>query len=195
MARKRRRSNPREKSQRVTVSIGSKQELPKKPPAWDQKLDQERLREILSSGIRLDEPTILKPTAPPLVIPDEWLAKTPPSVADLSAWQDNSQALNTTYRQGIAYGLVAGTLALILGFVLAILGFSQAIDFGIEGSGVSVRLLTASPGVLFAIIGLIIIVRYKPKVTRKSISTQHTGGGVTYYHRQENTTAGSRLAS
>ena len=199
MSRKRRRSNPKGKSQRVTVSIGSKPKPPKKP-TLDTKLDLEGLQPSFSPDIlrarlaELPPLPLLKQAPTPPVIPDELLTRASPSIADLPAWQDNSQAFNATYRYGIVYGLVAGTSALALGFILAILGLAQAIDFGFEGAETIVRLKTASPGALFAIVGLVIILWFKPKLSRKSVSTQHTGGGRTSYRREESTTAGARLA-
>lgn len=68
----------------------------------------------------------------------------------------------TTYRIGIVMGISAGTLFCVAGFVLMFLGLTGTIEWVIETADLTSRLLNASPGVVLALMGMIIVWRYKP---------------------------------
>jgi len=107
-----------------------------------------------------------------------------------------------TYRIGIVMGIATGALAFVGGFVLSILGLTGSVQLLVEGAGMTAKLTNASPGVVFCLLGMLIVMRFKPKVTRtvqkrESSSQGYSGGG--YYSRSrsdysENRTSGSRLA-
>lgn len=70
-----------------------------------------------------------------------------------------------TYRKGIIAGLLIGGLVFIAGFVLCILGLSGAVEMILEGASLKVRLVNASPGVAFAFLGMIVMWKFKPKIS------------------------------
>lgn len=109
-----------------------------------------------------------------------------------------------TYRIGIIMGISVGALFLVAGFVLCLLGLTGTIEWLIQGGSFTSRLTNASPGALFAVVGLVVIVRYKPKTTaatetktEKAVEFRPDGGSYTYSHRTttENKTSGARLSS
>ena len=69
--------------------------------------------------------------------------------------------------------LCSGILCIIGGFILTILGFAGSIDWIIEGTDFTSKLMNASPGVLLMIIGFLIIIlkrmAIRSKKTNKSI--------------------------
>ncbi|WP_152415283.1 leucine-rich repeat domain-containing protein [Caenispirillum salinarum] len=69
------------------------------------------------------------------------------------------------YLVGTVAGIVVGALFVIAGFVLAILGISGAVDFIVEANTIKSKLTNASPGVVFATLGAIVLWRYKPRST------------------------------
>ncbi len=73
------------------------------------------------------------------------------------------------YRDGIIFGLYVGVLCLILGFVLIILGVSGSIDLIVEAGGIKSKMINATPGSMFSLFGLIILWKYKPKITERTI--------------------------
>lgn len=70
-----------------------------------------------------------------------------------------------TYGAAIMVGICAGILFAVGGIVLALLGISGAVEFVIESTSINARLTNASPGVVVAAMGMIIIWRYKPRLT------------------------------
>jgi hypothetical protein len=71
---------------------------------------------------------------------------------------------NATYRIGIIVGQCFGGVACLGGLLLIVLGLSGQIDWILQAGAFSSRLANASPGALFAVIGLVILWRYKPIV-------------------------------
>lgn len=69
------------------------------------------------------------------------------------------------YLYGTLLGIAIGGLAFIGGFVLALLGLSGAIEWVVEAGSLSSRLSNASPGIVFAVAGMIVVWRYKPRVS------------------------------
>lgn len=70
-----------------------------------------------------------------------------------------------TYFVGTLMGISVGAIVCISGFVLCILGLSGTIEWIFEAADFKSRISNASPGVFFALLGAIILWRYKPKVT------------------------------
>jgi hypothetical protein len=109
-----------------------------------------------------------------------------------------------TYRVGIIMGISVGALFLVAGFILCLLGLSGTIEWLVKGGGFTSRLTNASPGALFAVVGLIVVIRYKPKITaqtqtdtQKATHVAPSGGSYSYTRetKYENKTSGSRLSS
>jgi hypothetical protein len=82
-----------------------------------------------------------------------------------------------TYRLGIIIGQVVGGLAFLGGAGLAFAGLSGNVEWLVTGIGFSSKLTNASPGVVFAVAGIIIMWRYKPRM-RDNISFDGDGGKV-----------------
>lgn len=87
----------------------------------------------------------------------------------------NAKYKSQTYRQGVLVGQVFGILTLIAGFVLSVAGISGSIEWLVEASGLTSRLTNATPGVVFVIVDMIIIWRYKPHVSH-DIQFDREGG-------------------
>ena len=68
------------------------------------------------------------------------------------------------YLIGTILGISIGALFCIAGFVIAILGLTGSIEWVFEAGGLKSRLSNASPGAFFALLGMIVIWRYKPKI-------------------------------
>lgn len=73
-------------------------------------------------------------------------------------------AMIRTYREGSWFGMVVGALLLLGGFVMTVMGLSGTSEWIIESMSLRARLVNASPGAVFAIIGMVLMFRYKPKV-------------------------------
>jgi hypothetical protein len=69
-----------------------------------------------------------------------------------------------TYRLAILMGIAIGGVFALAGFVLCLLGLSGSIEWLVEGASLKAKLTNASPGIVFAGMGMIIIWRYKPVV-------------------------------
>lgn len=79
-----------------------------------------------------------------------------------------------TYRLGIIVGQTFGGAACLGGLVLILLGLSGQIEWILQAGGLNSRLANASPGALFAVIGLVILWRYKP-IIRDDFSVRPGG--------------------
>ena len=81
------------------------------------------------------------------------------------------------YREGIIIGLSIGALCLVFGFVLIILGVSGSIDWFVEAGGIKSKMINATPGSVFSLIGLMILWKYKPKIksTKRTIKETKVG--------------------
>lgn len=69
-----------------------------------------------------------------------------------------------TYRYAILLGISIGAVFCAAGFVLALLGLAGTIEFFVEAVGIKARLANASPGAFFALLGMVLIWRFKPKM-------------------------------
>ncbi|MCG8311975.1 MAG: hypothetical protein MI976_02060 [Pseudomonadales bacterium] len=76
--------------------------------------------------------------------------------------KNRSQSSNA-YLIGSIAGIVVGALFVIAGFILALLGFSGNTDLIVESTDLTAKLTNASPGVVFAFLGMIVLWRYKPR--------------------------------
>jgi hypothetical protein len=72
-----------------------------------------------------------------------------------------------TYRIGIVLGISLGALFCVAGFVLIVLGLSGSIEWVFEATNFKSKISNASPGVMLALMGMIIIWRYKPRISDK----------------------------
>jgi hypothetical protein len=77
--------------------------------------------------------------------------------------------LTKGYIHSIMIGLIIGSFFSIAGFILTLLGLSGSIEWIIESNGIQSKLSNASPGVFFALLGLLTLFWYKPSIkTHKS---------------------------
>lgn len=67
-----------------------------------------------------------------------------------------------TYFWGTIIGILVGAVFALAGFVLVLLGVSGAIDWLVEMDDFKAKMINAGPGVVFAVLGTIILWRYKP---------------------------------
>ena|ERR1700688_4288640 len=79
----------------------------------------------------------------------------------------------TIYFVGTVIGLVVGTILCLGGLAIVIMGFTGSITWLVQGAGLSSKLYNASPGVMFAAFGLVVLWRFKPRIEerKKSSST------------------------
>lgn len=109
-----------------------------------------------------------------------------------------------TYRIGITMGIATGALAFIGGFVLSLLGLTGSVQLLVEDLGITAKLTNASPGVVFCLLGMLIVLHFKPKITRsvdrqqQSANHRYADGGH-YSSRNsrytEHHTSGARFSS
>lgn len=76
----------------------------------------------------------------------------------ISEEQNNS----STFRVTTLFGQAIGGISLFFGFAFSLLGLSGTLDLIIESNDIKAKLVNASPGVVFIIVGLFILWRYKP---------------------------------
>ena len=69
-----------------------------------------------------------------------------------------------SFREGNLFGMFVGALALLGGFVSSLLGLTGSVEWFLTYESISMKLLNASPGAIFSVIGFIIMLRYKPRV-------------------------------
>jgi hypothetical protein len=107
-----------------------------------------------------------------------------------------------TYRVAIVMGLATGAIVFLGGFVLCILGLAGSVQLILEGPGLGAKLTNASPGIVFALLGMAVVWRFKPKISHtvhteeKRIDHTVSGGTYTssYVASDEKKTSGARLA-
>lgn len=92
---------------------------------------------------------------------DGWLSL-PTSVLDSAGYKSQ------TYRMALLTGQGIGFLALLGGVILSLLGISGNIEWLVEAHGVTSKLTNASPGLAIAILGVVILWRYKPHVSHET---------------------------
>ena len=79
---------------------------------------------------------------------------------------ETSKLDDGTYRIAIVMGISVGAIFMVAGFILCVLGLTGSIEWILEGGGLKSRLTNGSPGVLFALIGLVVLWRYKPRISQ-----------------------------
>ena len=78
---------------------------------------------------------------------------------------ETAQYKSETYRRAIYIGQLFGVLAMLAGFILSIAGVAGSIDWIVESNSLTGRLTNATPGVFFVFVGMLILWRYKPKIS------------------------------
>ncbi len=76
----------------------------------------------------------------------------------------SSQPTIRIFREGNLFGMFIGGLALLGGFISFLLGLTGTVSWIIDAETISMRLFNASPGAVFSVIGLIVMIKYKPRV-------------------------------
>ncbi len=84
-----------------------------------------------------------------------------------------TKTTSSAFKVALIYGQTIGAIAFFLGFALCIMGLTGSIELLFEGKGIQAKIYNATPGVIFAFFGFLIIWRYKPKnshtITEKKI--------------------------
>lgn len=86
-----------------------------------------------------------------------------PSVANT---QFGMQALHYEFVI-VLISLIGGIGCLVAGIVLTVLGFTGSIEWIVEASGFTSRLINASPGIVLMIIGFWLTLKSRPKIKAK----------------------------
>lgn len=69
-----------------------------------------------------------------------------------------------THKTGSIMGIIIGGLISFLGIFLLLFGLTGSIDWLVNAGGISSKLINASPGIVIVVVGMIILIRYKPRV-------------------------------
>jgi hypothetical protein len=77
-----------------------------------------------------------------------------------------------TYQTGVMFGLILSAILIFIGLGLCIAGFTGSIEWVVSGKGFGSKLANASPGVLFAVMGFVIAIWYKPSYKFSFVATQ-----------------------
>ncbi len=78
---------------------------------------------------------------------------------------DSGVTPEKAYLIGTILGICIGALFCLFGVVITILGFSGSVQWILKGPSFTSRLVNAGPGVVFAALGVVVLWRYKPKVS------------------------------
>ncbi len=70
--------------------------------------------------------------------------------------------MKRAYTFGIVLGISVGALFCICGLIIIILGFTGRIEWVMEVDGLTSKLTNAGPGGFFALLGMLILWRYRP---------------------------------
>ena len=92
-------------------------------------------------------------------------------IEELKVYADLAKTLSQdskVYLIGTVMGISVGAIFCVAGFTLAILGLTGNIEWIFEAANLKSRLTNASPGALFALMGMIIIWRYKPQIRNQT---------------------------
>lgn len=88
------------------------------------------------------------------------------------------------YFKAIRKGQNAGWICIIAGLILTILGFTGSITWFIETLGLKSRIINASPGIIFLVAGVILLLIYKPRIEAESEETTPQVGKRQYSWRR-----------
>lgn len=86
------------------------------------------------------------------------------AISDLVKLLESHPPTIRSFREGNLFGMFVGSLALLGGFVSSLLGLTGSVEWFFKSGSISMKLLNASPGAIFSVIGFIIMLRYKPRV-------------------------------
>lgn len=92
-------------------------------------------------------------------------------ISEIIKLLESHPATIRSYRTGNLLGVLIGGLALLSGFAAFLLGLTGSIDLFFKSESVSMRMINASPGGMMAVIGLVVMVIFKPRV-RSEIEIQ-----------------------
>jgi len=85
-------------------------------------------------------------------------------ISDIVKLLESHPATIRSFRTGNLFGMFIGGLALLGGFASFLLGLTGSIDWIFKSVSISMRMINASPGAIFSVIGFVIMLRYKPRV-------------------------------
>ncbi len=72
------------------------------------------------------------------------------------------------YGKAVLIGMCTGAVLCMAGVVFVVLGLAGSIEWIIKAGGLESRLSNASPGAFFAVVGLVVMWKMKPKIRVKS---------------------------
>ncbi|HEV7427868.1 MAG TPA: hypothetical protein VGQ46_16045 [Thermoanaerobaculia bacterium] len=81
-------------------------------------------------------------------------------------------------------GIIIGALFLVGGVVTLLLGVSGSIEWVLKGGGIESKLSNAAPGVFIALLGAIVLWRYKP-VVKKHLNVNGDSSSFELYQGEE----------
>lgn len=96
---------------------------------------------------------------------------------------------SSAFKTTTLFGQAIGAISLFLGFGFFLLGLTGTLDLIIESKSISARLANGSPGVVFIIVGFLILWRYKPKESTTT-SEEHV---VEHYPSNDSAAAREKL--
>jgi uncharacterized protein YjeT (DUF2065 family) len=80
---------------------------------------------------------------------------------------DVQKQLIKTEADNARTGRMVGLLVILVGVILTIAGATGAVDLKLSGMGLNAQVVNAAPGIVLALIGLVIVWRTNLKVTAK----------------------------
>ena len=72
-------------------------------------------------------------------------------------------SISRTYFWGTIIGIIVGAVFCIAGFIITVMGLTGSIEWLLQVGNFTSKLANAGPGVFFALVGMLILWRYKPK--------------------------------
>lgn len=96
------------------------------------------------------------------------------SVSKRTQSNNKNDIIQETYSWSVKFGLIFGSVCLIMGFILIVMGLTGNIELVIQGGNINTKVANASPGIVLCILGLVIILYYKPKIKQKKSSNGKT---------------------
>lgn len=78
-----------------------------------------------------------------------------------------NQTIKRMHLWATILGIIVGAFFAVSGFVITILGFTGSIEWFFKAGNFTSKLGNAGPGVFFALLGMLILWRYKPRSTER----------------------------
>lgn len=86
----------------------------------------------------------------------------------------NTASSTSTFHTTLRFGQAVGATAFFLGFILSVLGLAGVVELVFEAGTLNAKLANASPGVVFATLGFLVLWRYRPKKSHSVTETNES---------------------